>query len=186
MISLTGRGLFNACISTQLAIEQFKPDLVINQGCAGAHKKELKTGNIIIGTKSVYINNFKTPTKKENEGSNSLEWLPHKTRSYCIDSTNKYIDFAKQVESKNTAKLGVLGSADIFSKEYDRIVFLNSIFGEDCEDMESVAVYKVCETFGVDRIAFRIISNNELIGEELDKTTCLKMQQFVKDYVDIL
>lgn len=186
VISLTGRGLINACISTQLAIEKFKPDLVINQGCAGAHNKELSIGNIIIGEKSVYINNFKTTTKKENEGSNSLEWIPHKTRSYSVDSTVKYIELAKQIQYKNKTKVGILGSADIFSKEYDRIVFLNSIFREDCEDMESIAVFKVCETFNVDRIAFRIISNNELTGEELDKSTCLKMQQFVKKFVNKL
>ena len=186
IISLTGRGLFNACISSQLAIENFKPNLVINQGCAGAHKKDLSTSDIIIGEKSVYINNFKTPIKKQDEGSNSLEWVPHKTRSYSVDSTLKYIEIAKQIECKNKVKVGTLGSADIFSKEYDRIVFLNNIFGEDCEDMESIASFKVCETFNVDRVAFRIISNNELTGEELDKSTCQEMQHFVKKFIDKL
>ena len=186
VISLTGRGLINACISTQLAIEKFKPDLVINQGCAGAHKKDLSTSDIIIGEKSVYINNFKTPIKKQNEGSNSLEWIPHKTRSYSVDSTLKYIEIAKQIECKNKVKVGTLGSADIFSKEYDRIVFLNKIFGEDCEDMESIAAFKVCEIFNVDRVAFRIISNNELTEEELDKSTCQEMQHFVKKFIDKL
>ncbi|MCQ2382471.1 MAG: 5'-methylthioadenosine/S-adenosylhomocysteine nucleosidase [Clostridia bacterium] len=186
VICLTGRGLINACISTQLAIEKFRPELVINQGCAGSHKKELSIGNIIIGEKVVYINNFKTTTKKVNEGSNSLEWIPHKTRSYRVDSTLKYIEIAKQIECNNKVKVGILGSADIFSKEYDRIVFLNNIFAEDCEDMESIATFKVCETFNVDRVAFRIISNNELTGEELDKSTCLKMQHFVKKFIDKL
>ena len=83
-------------------------------------------------------------------------------------------------------KVGTLGSADIFSKEYDRIVFLNKIFGEDCEDMESIAAFKVCEIFNVDRVAFRIISNNELTGEELDKSTCQEMQHFVKKFIDKL
>ena len=186
IISLTERGMINACIATQLAIENFKPDLVINQGCAGAHKKDLKTGDIIIGKKSVYINNFKTITKKINEGSNCLEWIPHKTRSYSVDSTAKYVNIAEQIEFENKVKTGILGSADIFSKEYDRIIFLNSIFEEDCEDMESIASLKVCETFNIDRIAFRIISNNELTGEELNKSTCLTMQYFVKKFIDKL
>lgn len=63
---------------------------------------------------------------------------------------------------------GKLGSGDLFSRETDRIDLLHTQFGELCEDMESAAVYKVCQTFHVPVIGIRIISNNEITGKHDD------------------
>ena len=183
VISKTGVGLINASVATAAAINEFKPALVINQGCAGGHTRDVKIGDLIIGEKTVYINNFYTHKKGRGEGSNSLDWYPCK-RSYVVDSTPKYVRAADGIAYDGKKIVGTLGSGDIFSKETDRIDYLHSLFGELCEDMESVAALKTCELFGVDRLAIRVISNNELISSVFTYDVCKPLQRFVISLID--
>lgn len=184
IISKTAVGLINASVATTIGISTFQPALVINQGCAGGHVPEIKKGDLIIGEKSVYINNFKTKAKKLGEGSNSLEWYPSSKRSYEIKSTAKYVDVAANVAFAGTRYIGTLGSGDMFSKEVDRINYLHNLFGELSEDMESVAAMKVSDDFKIDKIALRIISNNEITNGEFDTGVCATLQKFVITFVD--
>lgn len=184
IISKTGVGLINASAATTIGISEFKPTLVINQGCAGGHTADMKNGDLIIGEKCVYINNFYTHAKKKGEGSNSLEWYPCKKRSYAVPSTPKYVKAADSIAYDGKKLIGILGAGDIFSQEVDRINYLHSLFGELCEDMESVAALKVCEQFGVDRLALRIISNNEITLEPIDYGVCKALQKFVISLID--
>ena len=41
IISLTGMGIMNACIATQLGICNYAPECIINQGTAGGHTTEM-------------------------------------------------------------------------------------------------------------------------------------------------
>lgn len=183
ILSKTDVGLINASAATVIGINEFAPALVINQGCAGGHVPDIKNGEIVIGAKSVYINNFYTNPKGVGEGSDSLDWYPCK-RSYVVPSTPEYVKLADSIAFDGKRRVGTLGSGDLFSKEIDRINYLHGLFGELCEDMESVAALKVCAAFGVDRLALRIISNNEITLEEFDYGVCKTMQKFVLRLVD--
>lgn len=183
ILSKTEVGLINASVATTIGITEFNPALVINQGCAGGHVPEIENGEIVIGERSVYINNFYTNTKGAGEGSDSLDWYPSK-RSYVVPSTPKFVRVADEIEFDGKKRVGVLGSGDVFSKEVDRINYMHGLFDELCEDMESVAALKVCEAFGVDRLALRIISNNEITLEAFDYGVCKTLQMFVIRLVD--
>lgn len=183
VISKTGVGMINASVSTTIAVNEFHPALIINQGCAGSHLRNIKVGDLIIGEKSVYINNFRTDAKGLGEGSDSLTWRPSK-HSYAVSSTEKYVKIADEVNFDGQKFVGILGSGDLFSKEADRINYLHGLFGELCEDMESVAALKVGELFNVERIALRIISNNEITLESFDLEVCKTMQKFVISFID--
>lgn len=184
IISNTQCGIINATTATTIAILKFCPDIIINQGCAGAHKIDLNIGDIIIGKSAVYINDFKQPAKLENEGSNSLTWIPNRKRSYNILATNQLLQIASETKFDKNLIMGVLGSGDLFSKEHDRIKFLQQTFNTYCEDMESVAVYKVCESFNVQKIGFRVISNNELTGIPFDKSISNVSQNFTIKFIN--
>lgn len=184
IISQTKIGIINGTEATTIAILKFKPDVVINQGCAGSALIDLKVGDIIVGEKSVYINCYNTPIKQKGLGSDSLEWEAHPKRSYCIDSTDWLLDIAKTMDGE--PKFMTLGSGDLFSREYDRIVHLNETFNHACEDMETVACFKVCEDFGVSHIGFRIISNNEMLLVPKDKSTCRVIQEWTARFLDKL
>lgn len=185
VISETKIGIINASIATTLGILKFKPDIVINQGCAGSAREELLVGDILIGSSSVYINDFKTNIKSKGEGSNALEWIPNPKRSYKVLATDWLLDSVKE-KAKEEMYFGCLGSGDLFSREWDRIDYLRECFGHDSEDMETLASYKVCEEFNIPHIGFRIISNNELLNTPKDKTTYKTIQEFTIDFVNFL
>ncbi|MDE7165207.1 MAG: 5'-methylthioadenosine/S-adenosylhomocysteine nucleosidase [Clostridiales bacterium] len=185
IISKTEVGIINATIATTIGIYEFRPELVINQGCAGSHRSNIHRGDLIIGEKAAYINNFRTrQAKLLGEGSDSLSWRPSNSHSYVIGSTPIYVELAERVEYAGKKYIGVIGSGDLFSKEVDRINYIHSLFGELSEDMESVATMKVCDSFNIDKIALRIISNNEITNESFDGNVCRTLQQFVIPFID--
>lgn len=195
IISLTQMGIMNACIATQTAITIYAPDIVINQGTAGAHIRELNVGDIIIGETAVYINSTRTPARGQGEGSNALEWRPGNSSSVLLSADPSLVrftlDFAEKYNIENEYAIGKiskilpgrLGSGDLFSKETDRIDLLHTQLGEICEDMETIAVYNVCHRFSTPVIGIRIISNNEIAGNyDIDKQfeiTQNKLQDFI-------
>lgn len=185
IISKTDVGIINATTATTIAVLKFKPDIVINQGCAGSAIKDINPGKIIVGESAIYINHFNTPLTEKGGKSDSLKWPPNTKRSYKIQSSEHLVELAKQLENSETFHFGILGSGDIYNREYDRICHLQNLFGHMCEDMESIAVFKVCENFGVDRIGFRVISNNELNKTDLDKSTTKISQKLAIDFVDL-
>lgn len=189
VISLTQIGIINACISTMLAIEKYHPECVINQGTAGGHTRDMKVGDIVIGKSDVYINNMRSPLKGKDEGSNSLEWWPGKSRSFDINADKRLLELVKTVPYDGRVIIGKLGSGDLFSRETDRIDLMHSQLGELCEDMESIAVYKACIECGIPVIGVRIISNNEITGANDDASFAMvhkKLQNYMFEVIKTL
>ena len=78
IISKTLVGTINSTMATTIGIINFHPNIVINQGIAGAHREDIHIGDIIIGEKCCNINAYKMPIKAKGEGSNPFEWEPNK------------------------------------------------------------------------------------------------------------
>lgn len=182
VVSKTQIGTINATIATTIGIEKFKPHMVINQGIAGAHRESIHTGDIIIGEKCCNINAYSMPSKNKGEGSNPFEWEPNK-RAKEIKSANSELvqKFQKFFKEQYAGKVytGIIGSGDVFSREIDRIDWISNNFGNLCEDMESIGVYSVCNKFNVPCKGIRIISNNEITREALDKNQAIILQELL-------
>ena len=182
IVSKTLIGTINATIATTIGITYFKPDIVINQGIAGAHKSDIHTGDIIIGEKCCNINSYSMPKKAKGDGSNSLEWEPNK-RAKDVKVANEDLTmlFYNSLKNNFNNKVykGTLGSGDAFNREIDRIKWISSRFNTLCEDMESIGVYSACSQFDVPCIGIRIISNNEITGEELDEEQAINLQKML-------
>ena len=187
IISKTEIGIMHACISTILGIGRYQPDCIINQGTAGGHTRDLEIGDIVIGESAIYINNMRTPIKARGQGSNALEWFPWKSGSFLLQADPRLVELAEKTPYDGKLLRGKLGSGDLFSRETDRIDLLHTQFGELCEDMESAAVYKVCQTFHVPVIGIRIISNNEITGKHDDpeqfQIAHQKLQNYIYQYI---
>ena len=93
------------------------------------------------------------------------------------------VEKALSIPYEGKVLCGRLGTGDVFSKEADRIDLLHSQLGEISEDMESVAVYNVCEKLNIPFIGIRVISNNELTGnsdiEKQFEIAQTKLQLFI-------
>ena len=92
---ITGPGLVNTVQSLTAAIENKKPGLIIQTGCAGAFRESgLNTGDIAIASSETYIHLGIEPEKRELP----LEKLPFPIMT-CneIDITNQYAMDEKRV-----------------------------------------------------------------------------------------
>lgn len=186
IVSKTLIGTINATIATAIGIMTFKPDLVINQGIAGAHKENIHTGDIIIGEKCCNINSYSMPQKEVGQGSNSLEWQPDKRAKEVKMARKELVSLLYNCisdNSTNTVYKGNLGSGDAFNREADRINWISCKFDTLCEDMESIGVYSTCKQFDIPCIGVRIISNNELTGESLDEEQATKLQELIINFL---
>lgn len=187
VISKTLIGTINATIATMIGIQEFAPDLIINQGIAGSHIRNIHIGDIIVGKNCYNINSYSMPAKKEKEGSNPFQWEVNKRAKEIKYADKKAVEevskFLKNNSSSNTY-IGTLGSGDVFNREVDRIDWISRKFNNLSEDMESIGVYSVCERFNVPCIGIRIISNNEITGEKLDEEQAIKLQKLLVEFIN--
>ncbi len=173
-------GAVNATTATTIGIMHFQPDIVINQGIAGAHRIDLHTGDIVIGEKCYNINSYDMPAKNKGEGSNPFEWELNKRAKEVQEANAQLVEQIEKSLISNEIKpiyKGVLGSGDVFNREVDRIIWITEIFKTHCEDMESIGTYTVCNRFNIPCVGIRIISNNEILAEKLDKEQARKLQR---------
>lgn len=181
IISLTKEGTINSVISTMIALNKYNIYLVINQGIAGSHRKNIDVGDIVVATKIINNNSFST--KIRNCGSNSLEW-EFGENDFEIETDSKLLDIAKNIKFANTnIYFGVIGSGDIFNREKERIEYISNKKNTLCEEMEGYGVYRVCKAYNIDCIGIRAISNNELTKKSLDKSTSKISQEFLLDFI---
>lgn len=189
VISKTLVGTINSTIATTIGITNYNPDIVINQGIAGSHRIDLHIGDIVIGEKCCNINAYKMPIKAKGEGSNPFEWEPNKRAKDIQNADIKLVNILEEKLKTNSSKKiykGILGSGDIHSREIDRIVWINNIFENYSEDMESIGTYSACNKFNIPCVGIRIISNNDMLSEKLDKTKATELQIILIDILNDL
>lgn len=182
VVSKTLIGTINSTIATTIGIINYQPDFVINQGIAGAHSVDIHTGDIIIGEKCCNINSYSMPAISEGNGSSVFEWEPDKRAKKAKCTNAELLNILQNNIIANTSKhvyTGVLGSGDAFNREVDRIKWINQLFNTSCEDMESIGTYSVCDKFNVPCVGIRIISNNEILLEELDESQAIELQRIL-------
>ena len=184
VVSRTEVGTVSAAAATVLGIQRFSPSLVLNQGTAGAHCPDLHVGDIVIGRTCVDIESVLMPKRGAGEGMEPAAWT---LWDFDADTPPAVLEgdarWAEQFETAPYAggrvRSGRLGTGDVFNREHDRILWLRAQAGEDCEDMESLAVYRVCRRFAVPCLGLRIISNNELTGEPYRREVGEDLQDFI-------
>lgn len=180
-VQLTKMGMVYAAAATMTAVYEFRPDVIINQGTAGAQVTDLRSGDIVVGRQAVNVHSIEMPKRGFGEGMVPGDWLRMGTEYIGADEELVRLFMEGMSGRTGTGKVvaGTLGSGDLFSKEKDRIMWLHDTFGNVSEDMESFAVYAVCRECGVPCVAVRVISNNELLDEDYDRETALELQRVV-------
>lgn len=187
-------GLINASAATTLAIEKYKPDYIINQGCAGGCGKDIHKSDIVIGEQCINITSIRTKPRKLGEGCNIDDWelinfvLGEKDRLIPQKGSQDLIQKIKQIEKTykdGQMHYGIIGSGDIWNSECDRISYLNKNYDILCEEMEGIAVYTIANQYNIPAIDIRVISDNEILGEEYDRNICLKCQKFVMNLLEM-
>jgi adenosylhomocysteine nucleosidase len=194
IVSRTEVGPINAVAATTLAIVNFKPKLIINQGTAGANDPDLKLFDIVVGESTVDYGAFRSSHADAGKGIDMSRWTPlhHRLR---IDGKERkaYPSFAGDEEAMRIALetpykrgrviKGVIGSAFEFNKEIDRLMWVRKTFGASSEDMESAFSAGAAEGFKTQFLAIRIISDSEFYSPKLEPVAGEYCAAFVVDLI---
>jgi adenosylhomocysteine nucleosidase len=177
VVSRTEVGSVNAVAATTLAIVNFRPRLIINQGTAGAAVPELKLFDIVVGESTVDYGAFRSAHADAGAGVDVSRWapMPHRLR---LDGGERIafdrfpgdpaaVDAALRIANpRGRVVKGVIGTAFEFNREVDRLVWMNKTYGLVSEDMESAYAAGTAAGFKTPFVAIRIISDSDLLGTE--------------------
>lgn len=171
VVSRTEVGMVNAAVATTLLIREYAPGAIINQGTAGATDASLRVGDIVLGEASAPFGSIRTKPRKRGEGIDIEQWqiLPRWLRvgqervpfeRFVADSALLEAALETPYDAGRLVR-GVVGSADEWNREVDKLLWARKTFGIASEDMESASAHQVAHLYGVPFLAVRIISNSE-------------------------
>jgi adenosylhomocysteine nucleosidase len=177
-----GIGMVNAAAASEHLIGTYAPRALLNYGCAGAHRRDILPGDVIIGDGTVHHGAVHIlasgeeffPGKEyqvtgETVASTELTTDPG-LRGVAVEAAagwtpepwprglNLPSDMAPRAPQVH---LGRVASADIWTQFHERIDSLHTRHGSLCEDMEAAAIAQVCGRHGVPFLTVKDISNNE-------------------------
>lgn len=164
----SGVGKVNAARTTQILIDKFNIDAIINMGSAASSNDQLEVGDIVIGKKLVQ-HDFDITAFGHPKGYIS-------DIGQYFECDNKLIkDMQKAIKDINNKKfkilIGTIASGDIFCTNISMKDKIRYKFEADAIEMEGAAIAQVCKLDNVPFIVIRGISDtpngkNEIIFEK--------------------
>lgn len=166
-----GIGKVNAAICTQILIDLFAVDQIINIGVAGALHPDLKIGDIVI-SKDAVQHDMDASIFGDPIGN-----IPRMEVSY-FPADETLIALAKQAGENLSAKphimVGRVASGDQFISTTEGKKKIRSNVKGDCAEMEGAAIAHACY---VNRIPFLIIRS---ISDQADDGATMDFAEFTK------
>ncbi|MFM5158303.1 5'-methylthioadenosine nucleosidase [Aeromonas veronii] len=200
VISRTEVGLANAAAATTLAIERFKPRLIINQGTSGGHDPALHRGDIVIATRSFNMGAYRSDFTPADQGIDTRKWhnfevtmrlrengklVEHTSFAGDPELVGRALGMADRYQHGRVVA-GIIGTADEWNRQVARINWLHQTYNTAAEEMETASAALVAEAYKVPFVGIRVLSNTDLHGEEFDPQAAIHCQQFVIDYTKAL
>ena len=151
-----GIGKVNAARVTQILIDKFEIDTIINVGSAGALNPKLQIGDIVIGEK-ILQHDFDITAFGHPKGYISNVGLEIESDKSLIDKMKKAIQTVSLSDEK--IEIGVIASGDIFCTEIKMKEKIRKKFNADAVEMEGAAIAQVCMLCNIPFIIIRGISD---------------------------
>ena len=150
-------GKVNAARTTQILINNFDIEAIINVGSAASANDELDIGDIVIGKKLVQ-HDFDITAFGHPKGFISNVGQYVESDSKLIEKMEQTIVDLQDKEFK--IKIGTIASGDIFCTEIKMKEKIRNKFEADAIEMEGAAIAPVCKLDNVPFIVIRSISDN--------------------------
>lgn len=168
-----GIGKVNAARTTQILIDNYNIDYVINVGSAGAVNKELNIEDIVIADKLIQYDFDITQVGNYEKGE------IYELGKY-INSDSKLIELCKKTiedldKKTSNIKIGIIGSADMFCAKPEKAFEIRKEFNVECVEMEGAAVAQVCFLDNIPFLVIRGISDTPNGNNKIDFHTYLKI-----------
>lgn len=147
----SGIGKVNAAICTQVLIDLYGVDYIINTGVAGAMGEGVKVCDIVI-SKDLVQHDFNTTYFGNKPGE-----IPRLNKTY-FEADEELIRIAKEAANEVMAPekvhFGTIASGDQFVSSVDTKDKINSVFKPLCVEMEGAAI---AQTSYLNKIPFVVI-----------------------------
>jgi adenosylhomocysteine nucleosidase len=197
VVSRTGVGPVNAAAATALAVREFRPWAVINQGTAGGHNRALRLWDIVLGEKTTDYAAHEAPHGDAGAGVDTTAWKPKphvirgadgEARTYAsFPGDAELLEAAERVKNPRGRVLrGNIGSAFQYNRQLDHIDWLHRTYGTDTEDMESAYAHGVCVGLGVRFLAVRMVSDTEWEHPVFERIAGRYCAEFVAEMIRLL
>lgn len=182
----SGIGKVNAARTTQVMIDHFKVEYIMNIGSAGAINEQLDIGDILIG-KHVVQHDFDITAFGHSKGyitgvGNNIE---------CNKSLiTKFEEVIESMPERNyKIKLGIVASGDIFCTDVVMKDKIRAKFDADVVDMECAAIAQVAYLNSLPFIVVRSISDtpngkNASMFDENLKLASKRCANILKEFLD--
>lgn len=153
-----GIGKVNAAMSTQVMIDHYNPDVIINSGIAGSVSKTLKIGDIVI-SKDCVQHDFDGTQMGDPKGLIQYNDGTRIDIPVSKDIAQKLFDACKDIKDTNVV-LGRIATGDIFVADKSMRQSVADEFDALACEMEGGAVAQVCYRNDVPCAVLRCISDD--------------------------
>ena len=181
----SGVGKVNAARATQILIDNFKPDYIVNVGVAGGVNPMLSIGDIVIG-ETLVQHDFDITAFGHVKG-----YIPGVgEKIYADDYLVKKIEEAigNQEEKVYKYEKGVIASGDIFCTAIPMRDKIYAKFNAECVEMEGAAIAQVCTLCNVPFVVIRSISDtpngeNEVVYQQFIELASERCANILKEFL---
>lgn len=149
-----GIGKVNASRTTQILIDNYDVDIIINVGVAGSVSDNLNVGDIVIGDKLVQ-HDFDITAFNHEKG-----YIPNVGK--YLDADEYLLNLCQQIIVPNDYKVyrGVIASGDIFCSSEKMSNKIHDKFNALCVEMEGASIAQVCYLCNIPFLVLRSISDS--------------------------
>lgn len=181
-----GIGKVNAARVTQILIDKFNIEAIINVGSAGSANDELDIGDIVIGKKIVQ-HDFDITAFGHPKGYISNVGQYVESDIHLIKKMEQTINNLDTQEFK--IKIGTIASGDIFCTELQMKNKIRTKFNADAIEMEGAAIAQVCKLDNIPFIVIRSISdkpngNNEITFDKFLEKASKRCAIIIKEFFE--
>lgn len=150
-----GVGKVNAARTTQILIDNYDIEYIVNVGVAGSLNDDLEVGDIVIG-KMLVQHDFDTTACGDEKGYITGAGKEFFSNKELIEKCKSIIE--NDLKEINT-KIGIIATGDIFCQELSLKDQIIKEFGADAVEMEGAAIAQVCTLCNIPFIVIRSISD---------------------------
>lgn len=175
-----GVGKVNAARTTQILIDNFNLEYIINVGTAGSLNENIEIGDIVIGEKLVEHDVDITA------GGHEKGYITNIGKYFYSDQNliNKSKMIIENMNEDFKAVIGLIATGDVFVQDIKIKDEIKKEFNADCTEMEGAAIAQVCTLDNVPFIVIRSISDkpngkNAIDFEKYLELACERYAKFI-------
>ena len=185
VLAKSGVGKVNAARTTQILIDNFELDYVINVGTAGSLNESIEIGDIVIGEKLVQHDFDITAAGREKGYITDVGKYFYSDKN-LVEKAERVIE---EINENFNAFIGIIATGDIFVQDIQVKERIKAEFNAVCAEMEGAAIAQVCTLDDVPFIVIRSISdkpngNNAIDFEKYLELACERYAKFVDFFIN--